>query len=262
MAIKASRLIIFFILSGFSFLAWAESLYERRLRDGRYVFDAIVSQGVPREALHLIFRMFDYNEGGIPNTTYAVLVDYSLISTRKRFYLLNLWTAKVETFFVSHGIRSGVLETRYFSNLQDSWQSSLGFYYAKDSYISSKNGLSLYLQGIDRSNNNAKLRNIVLHGAKYVSEEFIAQNGRLGWSEGCFAVELLYVKNLVDLLKNGSILLSYHKDLMAQARSYPWEQNLSGQEWVPAGVNRERVPGEGGGIDLQDFIFDDYYLAP
>lgn len=233
-------------------MAWPKSLYERRLRDGRYVFNTIVSQGVPQDALHLIFRLFDYNQGRIPNTSYAVLVDYSLLSTSKRLFLINLWTAQIETFFVSHGIRSGVLEARFFSNLQDSWKSSLGFYYAKGSYVSAKNGLSLYLEGIDQSNNNAKLRNIVLHGAKYVSEAFIEQHGRLGWSEGCFAVDLQHLKYLVNLLKDGSILFSYHKDLMRDARIYPWEQNLPGEEWVSPDVNRERVPGEGGGVDFMD----------
>lgn len=228
----------------------AESLFDRRLSDGRYVFDVFVEQGIPREPLNLLFRFFDYNDGRIPNTTYAVLVDYSLLSTEKRFYLLNLRTAIVERFHVAHGIRSGVLQARMFSNLSDSWKSSLGFYYAKGTYISEKNGLSLYLDGIDRSNSNARYRTIVLHGASYVSEEFISANGRLGWSEGCFAVGLSYVDYLVNLLKNGSVLFSYHKELIGYSRRYPSEQFLAGEEIIPPIVNRNRMPGEGGGVDF------------
>lgn len=253
----------FFILMMVGNFAWADSLFNRRLPNGRYLFDAFLDQGVPREPLDLIFRMFDYNEGRIPNTDYAVLVDYSRPSTEKRLYLLDLNKALIQKFYVSHGINSGVVQTRSFSNYPDSWKSSLGFYFAKGSYVSDKNGLSLYLDGVDRSNNNARYRTIVLHGAKYVSDEFIQKNGRLGWSEGCFAVGLEAVEYLVNLLKNGSILFSYHKDLIGFSRRFPSEQSLSGNEFVPPGVNRNRTPGEGGGqpqwvgeelLGRQDFL--------
>lgn len=229
--------------------ALAESLFNRRLSNGRFLFDVLQERGVPREPLDLLFRMFDYNEGRIPNVTNAVLVDYSSPSTEKRLYLVNLFNGSVERFYVAHGIRSGVLEARYFSNLPDSWKSSLGFYYAKGTYMSEKNGLSLYLDGIDRSNNNARLRTIVLHGARYVSDEFIRRNGRLGWSEGCFAVGLEHVNYLVTALQSGSILLSYHKDLMGLSRRYPTEQALVGEEVIPPGVNTRRNPEEGGGSE-------------
>lgn len=247
---RSNFLTPFFILFIMSGNAFAESLFDRRLGNGRYLFEVLVEQGVPREPLDLLFRLFDYNVGRIANTDYAVLVDYSQSSTEKRLFLLHFQTGRIERFHVAHGIRSGILQTRMFSNLPDSWRSSLGFYYAKGTYSSEKNGLSLYLEGIDRSNSNARYRTIVLHGAKYVSDEFISRNGRLGWSEGCFAVGLSYVNYLVNLLKNGSILFSYHKDLMGYSRRYPSEQSLVGDEPLPPGVNRYRTPGEGGGVDF------------
>lgn len=244
---------ILVILALFTLLAacssYADSMYNRRVAGGRLLFDVLLEQYVPREPLDLLFRMFDYNEGRIPNTDFAVLVDYSRPSVEKRLYLMNLRTGRVERFYVAHGIRSGILETRSFSNLPDSWKSSLGFYYAKGTYLSSKNGLSLYLDGIDRSNNNSRIRNIVLHGASYVSDDFILRNGRLGWSEGCFAVGLEHVQYLINTLQSGSILLSYHKDLIAYSRRYPSEQALLGDEIIPPGVNTRRNPGEGGGTD-------------
>ncbi|MGZ3773244.1 MAG: murein L,D-transpeptidase catalytic domain-containing protein [Pseudobdellovibrionaceae bacterium] len=240
---------LFALILSVSSLSYAESLFHRHLKDGRLLFDTLLQQGVPRPPLDLIFRMFDYNHGRIANTEYTVLVDYSLPSIEKRFFLINLKTAEVQRFYVSHGIRSGVIEARSFSNSLDSWKSSLGFYYAKGAFTSEKNGLSLYMDGIDSSNNNAKLRNIFLHGAKYVSEDFIAQNGRLGWSEGCFAVGLDYVNYLVEHLQKGSIIFAYHKDLMKYSRKSPYDQELSGTETIPSGVNNTRTPGEGGGSD-------------
>lgn len=254
MELLSKRLWVLLFVLFFESFAFAGSLFDRRLDNGRLLFDAIIEQGLSKAPVDLIFRMFDYNQGRIVNTEYAVLVDYSLPSTEKRLFLINLHTANVERFYVAHGIRSGVVETRSFSNALDSWKSSLGFYYIKGSYLSQKNGLSLVMEGIDRSNNNAKLRSIFLHGAKYVSDEFIAQNGRLGWSEGCFAVGVEYVDYLVDILQNGSILLSYHKDLMTYSRRYPYEQNIAGQEEVSPGVNTDRTFGEGGGIDFLDFL--------
>lgn len=243
---------VFFIicLIFFGSNVFAGSLFDRRVQDGRLLFDIFIEQGLDRAAVDLIFRMFDYNQGRIPNLEHTVLVDYSLPSTVKRLFLLNLQTGAVERFYVAHGIRSGVLEARYFSNLVDSWKSSLGFYYAKGTYQSEKNGLSLYLEGIDRSNDNAKSRNIVLHGAKYVSEEFILKNGRLGWSEGCFAVGLESVNTLIALLQKGSLILAYHKDLMGYSRRYPSEQSVIGEEEIPSGVNKNRTSGEGGGLDF------------
>jgi hypothetical protein len=224
----------------------ADSLFNRRLPDGRLLFDSYTQKGIDRQAINLIFRMFDFNQGRIENQSYALLVDFSLPSVQKRMFLLNLINGQVESFLVSHGINSGVLATRKFSNFFNSWQSSLGFYYAQGSYISEKNGLSLALDGVDKSNSNARLRGIVLHGAKYATEEFIRRYGRLGWSEGCFAVDRTFVEYLVGKLSRGSILLAYHRDLMALSRQYPDRQNLSGEETIPPGVNRNRAPYEGG----------------
>lgn len=247
---KIRFFILILVFTLLSFAGRAESIYDRRLPDGRYVYNVLLDRGLPEEPVALIFQMFDRNRGRIPNTDFAVLVDYSQISTEKRLHLLNLRNAEIESFHVSHGIRTGILEARAFSNIRDSWRSSLGFFYAQGTYVSSKNGLSLYLYGIDRSNSNAKDRSIVLHGASYVSEGFIRRYGRLGWSEGCFAVSEQVVYRLIQILKKGSVILSYHRELMAASRSYPSEQILPGYEVVPPGVHKKRTPGEGGGFNL------------
>ncbi|WP_413586508.1 murein L,D-transpeptidase catalytic domain family protein [Bdellovibrio sp. HCB274] len=220
------------------------SMFNRKTTSGKNLYKELLGQGVPDEPLNLLFRMFDYNVGRIPNTKNAVIVDYSLPSTEKRLLFLRFDTGVVERTYVSHGINSGVLESRSFSNMIDSWKSSLGFYFAKGTYNSWKNGPSLKLEGIDRSNNNAKDRLIVLHGAKYVSDDFILRNGRLGWSQGCFAVPPEVLQSLINSLQNGSLILSYHKDLWRDAREYPSEQELVGNEVVPPNVNTRITPEE------------------
>ncbi|WP_413577340.1 murein L,D-transpeptidase catalytic domain family protein [Bdellovibrio sp. HCB290] len=220
------------------------SMFNRKTTSGKNLYKELLGQGVPDEPLNLLFRMFDYNAGRIPNTKSAVIVDYSLPSTQKRLLFLKFDTGVVDRAYVSHGVNSGVLESRSFSNMIDSWKSSLGFYFAKGTYNSWKNGPSLKLEGIDRSNNNAKDRLIVLHGAKYVSDDFILRNGRLGWSQGCFAVQPEVLQPILSALQGGSLILSYHKDLWRDAREYPSEQELVGNEVVPPNVNTRITPEE------------------
>ena len=43
------------------------------------------------------------------------------------------------------------------------------------------------VHGLDWTNNNAEARAIVIHNAWYAEPEMIAQHGKLGRSEGCFA---------------------------------------------------------------------------
>lgn len=241
-------------------IGFAGSMFQRRADDGRKLDEAFLSEGVPADALDLLFRMFDYNEGRIANTSFAVFIDYGKPSTEKRLGLLRFKTGKVEWFYVAHGIRTGVIESRKFSNVLNSWKSSLGFYYAKGTYISPKNGLSMYLHGVDRSNDKSKDRNIVLHGARYVSPEFILENGRLGWSEGCPAVGVKESDYLIKILQNGSILFAYHPDLMEAARKNPEEQSLSGEEVISSDVNLDRTPGEGGADLIQPPIEDIFSL--
>jgi hypothetical protein len=239
-------LIFFILLLDISSQAYGGSMFERKIKSGQLLFDALISQGVSYEALNLTFQLFDYNEGDIPNTKFAVIVDYSMTSTMKRLYLLDLTTGVVRRFYVSHGINTGVLQGRRFANISGSWKSSLGFYYAKGTYQSSKNGLTLLLDGIDRSNSKARSRAIVFHGADYVTEDFIYDNNRLGWSEGCFSVPPDSTSYLIRLLQNGSIIFAYHRDLLAYARQYPEEQHLTGREIVPSNVNLKRTKLEGG----------------
>jgi hypothetical protein len=70
-----------------------------------------------------------------------------------------------------------------------------------------KHGHSLRLEGLDEGfNTNAAARAVVMHGADYVSEAFIKQNGRLGRSLGCPALPLDQYSQIIDAVKGGSCL--------------------------------------------------------
>jgi hypothetical protein len=68
------------------------------------------------------------------------------------------------------------------------------------------------LKGLDQGiNDRAETRSIVIHGADYVSEDYIRQNGRLGRSLGCPALSMDQCQELIDLIKDGTCLFIYHK---------------------------------------------------
>ena len=135
------------------------------------------------------------------------VVDFDLPSTEKRLWVLDL--AKKEILFhtlVAHGHNSGENEATSFSNTDQSNMSSLGFY-ATGSEYEGKHGRSLRLEGLDEGfNTNAAARSVVMHGADYVSGDFIKQNGRLGRSLGCPALPLDQYAQIIDAVNGGTCL--------------------------------------------------------
>lgn len=117
------------------------------------------------------------------------IVDFSKASSEARFHLVDLMNGTVESHLVAHGRgsdpdHSGFVER--FSNDFGSYATSNGAYTTGD-YYDGKYGLSMKVQGLDWSNSNAEARAIVIHNAWYAEPEMIAQHGKLGRSEGCFA---------------------------------------------------------------------------
>ncbi len=93
-------------------------------------------------------------------------------------------------YLVAHGSGSDPDHTgllHRFSNAVDSNASSEGAFVTAE-YYKGKHGQSQRLLGLDPSNSNALTRAIVVHGAWYAEKDMIAAHGKLGRSQGCFAV--------------------------------------------------------------------------
>src|SRR5215210_4412304 len=118
------------------------------------------------------------------------IVDFSAPSGDPRFFVVDLMTGSVEGHRVAHGrgsdpAHSGFVER--FSNDFGSYASSNGAYLTGD-YYHGKYGLSMKVRGLDWSNYNAEPRAIVIHNAWYAEDNMIPVHGKLGRSEGCFAM--------------------------------------------------------------------------
>jgi hypothetical protein len=118
------------------------------------------------------------------------VADYGMPSAFPRFHFANLENGTVRSFLVAHGKGSDPEHDgwlKVFSNMPGSEATSRGAYLTCEWY-NGKYGTSIRLQGLDGDNSHALDRAIVMHPAAYVGQAMIEKWGKIGRSEGCFAM--------------------------------------------------------------------------
>ncbi|MCX6178332.1 MAG: murein L,D-transpeptidase catalytic domain family protein [Chlorobiales bacterium] len=150
-------------------------------------------------------------QGKVNRDGILTVIDFNRPSVDERLFVIDVNRGVLlYSGLVAHGKGSGDNYAQYFSNSPGSHQSSLGFYTTGNTY-GGKHGCSLKLLGMERGiNDNAESRSIVIHGANYVSYDFIRKHGRLGRSQGCPALSFDSFQKVIDLIKGGSCLFIYH----------------------------------------------------
>lgn len=148
------------------------------------------------------------NRNRIPNHDVIGIADFNRPSRDPRFYILDLRNGMVTQHLCAHGrgsdpAHSGWLE--YFSNTLGSEATSNGAYLTGDAYFG-KYGHSMRLTGLDYSNNNAEMRAIVVHSAWYAEPKVVEAYGKLGRSEGCFALPGISHAEAMTRLGSGRLL--------------------------------------------------------
>jgi len=154
--------------------------------------------------------------GSLKRNDIITIIDFSQPSNKKRLYVLDLENKQILfNTLVAHGRNSGTLWAKSFSNNMSSLKSSPGFYVTGETYIGD-NGYSLRLDGMEKNiNDNARSREIVMHGAPYVDQSAFNSLGFLGRSWGCPAVPVSDHEAIINTIKDGTCLFIY-----SPAKSY------------------------------------------
>lgn len=149
----------------------------------------------------------DRHRGAIRYRDVIGIVDFGRASHVPRFHILDLTNGRHRSHLVAHGRGSDPDHSgwvRRLSNLPGSAASSSGAYLVGEDYFG-KHGRSRRLIGLDPENSNVEVRRIVIHAARYVSPE-IARSGKLGRSEGCFAVAQADIAQVLERLGPGRMI--------------------------------------------------------
>lgn len=177
----------------------------------KYIYNKIGNKSMSFDAFNLAYTGWMKLKDSLNlKDKIITVVDFSQPSDKKRFYLIDMDSMEViYQNYVAHGKNTGVLVAKHFSNTPNSYQSSLGFFKTAETY-QGKHGLSLKLDGLENGiNNKARDRAIVIHAAKYAEESFIKKYGRLGRSFGCPALPSESYPEVIDIIKDGTLLFIY-----------------------------------------------------
>ncbi len=150
------------------------------------------------------------NAARIRHSDLVALVDFSAPSWRSRFHLVDLVAGEVSSFLTAHGRGSDPGHTGWlqkFSNEPGSYATSEGAYLTGAEY-DGKYGRAMRLAGLGPDNSNAEARAIVIHAAWYVGDDMIRKYGKLGRSEGCFALSAEVLPVALGRLGAGRLIVA------------------------------------------------------
>ena len=161
------------------------------------------------EALDEALKHYDREKDSLQNPHYLTVIDFSLHSSKKRLYLIDMRDGDVEKYHTAHGTGSdrnndGIAEQ--FSNTSGSHQSSLGLYETAETYYG-RNGYSLRLDGLSSTNSRARPRAIVIHPANYID----SRRNKVGRSWGCPALDPSVSRSIITRIKNGSLIYAWKR---------------------------------------------------
>lgn len=173
--------------------------------------NAPINTGEPPALLARARAAMDSHSSLIANRDLVALVDFSEQSRVPRLQLLDMGNGRVlSTHLVAHGRGSDPDNSGWakrFSNQPGSNASSEGAFLTGPTYVG-KHGRSRRLQGLDPENCNAQERGIVIHPASYVDQNMAASQGRIGRSQGCFAVSNADIYEVLTRLMPGTLLFA------------------------------------------------------
>lgn len=147
------------------------------------------------------------------NSEIAFFVDMEIMSGKNRFFIYDLKNDRlIDQGLVAQGFgtRTNADGKLKFSNENNSLCTSLGKYSIGNSY-QGKYGKAYKLKGLDATNSNAEIRNIVLHKCDTMPLE--EQDNPITYSFGCPMVNNVYyskIQQVIDASKKKILLDIYY----------------------------------------------------
>lgn len=165
---------------------------------------------VDPQLLRRALAALDQHSRSVKARDRMAIVDFSAPSSDARLHFLDVVSGKASRLLVAHGSGSDPGHTGFlerFSNVFGSNASSEGAFLTGD-YYTGKHGRSQRLVGLDPTNNNALSRAIVIHSAWYANDDMIPAHGKLGRSQGCFAVGENKLSDVFSFLGEGRMVFA------------------------------------------------------
>lgn len=183
-----------------------EQLFEKQAQRALTGYNHLdPNRWVPSNLLASAVLYFDKNKSKFKNQNYITVVDFSPRSNNYRLFIINLKTGKVQRYRTTHGEGSDTNRDGYaesFGNVPGSRKSSLGYVRTAEVYYGSF-GRSLRLDGLSSTNSKIRQRAVVFHGWAPVVEA----NQLQPLSYGCVTIDTDYRDQVIDQIKNGSLML-------------------------------------------------------
>jgi hypothetical protein len=153
----------------------------------------------------------DTHKGRITLRDRMYLVDFQKFSGDERLYEVDLEGGAITLMRTSHGRGSDPSHSgfaREFGNTPDSYKSSVGAFATAGASYGAQQGPNVLLDGLEYSNDRARERAIIVHGADYADPAFLAREGKLGRSYGCFSVAHADLPRLRERMGYGRLLFA------------------------------------------------------
>lgn len=187
---------------------------EKRVAIDIFSMINLAGTGLTRDVFNMAIKGLKKLETNhkLKNPDIVTIADYSQSSNKKRLYVIDLKNYKLLfNTYVAHGKNTGDEFANSFSNVVGSLKSSLGFFITENPIVGSHTGFALMIKGIEEGfNDNARKREIIIHSADYVTENFIKKHGRLGRSLGCPVLPPDLNKPIIETIKDGTCLFIYN----------------------------------------------------
>lgn len=166
---------------------------------------------IRRPLMHAALDALKRHRDRVDHEDRIYIVDFQVHSGKPRLFRLDLESGQVKAFHTAHGRGSDPAHTGFaqrFSNTPSSYASSVGAYRTAGPGMGAKHGPNVLLDGLEPSNSEARDRAIIVHAADYCEPGYLAANGKLGRSYGCFSLSRADLGQLRPDMDGGRLLFA------------------------------------------------------